>query len=139
MTLSLGPIISLIAGILILVMPKLLNFIVAIYLLTKRMLSTTSCEFIRHASARTGSKVVAGRACAFIVSFLLWCSGGREAGPLGARLRIRDVLADAIIVATTAPAAPRLGPLLGAGQTRLFLPLLRSKPVLDGILYLLSE
>ena len=33
MNLSLGPIISLIAGILILVMPKLLNFIVAIYLI----------------------------------------------------------------------------------------------------------
>jgi hypothetical protein len=33
MTLSLGPIISLIAGILILVMPRLLNFIVAIYLI----------------------------------------------------------------------------------------------------------
>jgi Protein of unknown function (DUF3096) len=31
--LSLGPLISLIAGILILVMPKLLNFIVAIYLI----------------------------------------------------------------------------------------------------------
>ena len=33
MTLSLGPIISLIAGILILIMPRLLNFIVAIYLI----------------------------------------------------------------------------------------------------------
>jgi len=32
-TLSLGPIISLIAGILILVVPRLLNFIVAIYLI----------------------------------------------------------------------------------------------------------
>ncbi|WP_280154465.1 DUF3096 domain-containing protein [Piscinibacter sp. XHJ-5] len=31
--LSLGPLISLIAGILILIMPKLLNFIVAIYLI----------------------------------------------------------------------------------------------------------
>ncbi|KMZ12143.1 hypothetical protein BHUM_06425c [Candidatus Burkholderia humilis] len=31
--LSLGPLISLIAGILILVMPRLLNFIVAIYLI----------------------------------------------------------------------------------------------------------
>ncbi|CAG1015620.1 hypothetical protein BURC_01007 [Burkholderiaceae bacterium] len=31
--LSLGPLISLIAGILILVMPKLLNFIVAVYLI----------------------------------------------------------------------------------------------------------
>lgn len=31
--LSLGPLISLIAGILILLMPKLLNFIVAIYLI----------------------------------------------------------------------------------------------------------
>ena len=33
MTLSLGPFIALIAGILILVMPRLLNFIVAIYLI----------------------------------------------------------------------------------------------------------
>jgi len=32
-TLSLGPIISLIAGILILVVPRLLNYIVAIYLI----------------------------------------------------------------------------------------------------------
>lgn len=33
LTLSIGPLVSLIAGILILVMPKLLNFIVAIYLI----------------------------------------------------------------------------------------------------------
>jgi len=33
LNLSLGPLISLIAGILILVMPKLLNYIVAIYLI----------------------------------------------------------------------------------------------------------
>ncbi len=33
MVLSIGPIISLIAGILILVMPRLLNYIVAIYLI----------------------------------------------------------------------------------------------------------
>ena len=33
MTLSLGPLISLIAGVLILIMPKLLNYIVAIYLI----------------------------------------------------------------------------------------------------------
>ncbi len=33
MTLSLAPIISLIAGILILIMPRLLNYIVAIYLI----------------------------------------------------------------------------------------------------------
>ena len=33
LTLSLAPLISLIAGILILVMPRLLNFIVAIYLI----------------------------------------------------------------------------------------------------------
>ena len=32
-TLSLGPVVSLIAGILILVMPRLLNYIVAIYLI----------------------------------------------------------------------------------------------------------
>ena len=33
MTLTLGPLIALIAGILILIMPRLLNFIVAIYLI----------------------------------------------------------------------------------------------------------
>ena len=33
LSLSIGPLVSLIAGILILVMPKLLNFIVAIYLI----------------------------------------------------------------------------------------------------------
>jgi Protein of unknown function (DUF3096) len=33
MTLSVGPLIALIAGILILVMPRLLNYIVAIYLI----------------------------------------------------------------------------------------------------------
>ena len=32
-TLSIGPVVSLIAGILILVMPRLLNYIVAIYLI----------------------------------------------------------------------------------------------------------
>ena len=34
MTLSLAPLVSLIAGILILVVPRLLNYIVAIYLIT---------------------------------------------------------------------------------------------------------
>jgi hypothetical protein len=33
MTVSIGPVIALIAGVLILVMPRLLNFIVAIYLI----------------------------------------------------------------------------------------------------------
>jgi len=33
LTVSLGPVIALIAGILILIMPRLLNFIVAIYLI----------------------------------------------------------------------------------------------------------
>jgi len=33
MTITLGPLVSLVAGILILVMPKLLNYIVAIYLI----------------------------------------------------------------------------------------------------------
>ena len=33
LTLSIGPLVSLIAGVLILVMPRLLNFIVAIYLI----------------------------------------------------------------------------------------------------------
>ncbi len=34
MTLSLAPIVSLIAGVLILIVPRLLNYIVAIYLIT---------------------------------------------------------------------------------------------------------
>jgi hypothetical protein len=33
LTLSLGPVVSLIAGILILIMPRLLNYIVALYLI----------------------------------------------------------------------------------------------------------
>ena len=33
MTLTLGPLVSLLAGILILIMPKLLNYIVAVYLI----------------------------------------------------------------------------------------------------------
>jgi len=33
LTLSIGPIVSLIAGVLILVMPRLLNYIVAVYLI----------------------------------------------------------------------------------------------------------
>lgn len=33
LTLSIGPLVSLVAGILILVMPKLLNYIVAVYLI----------------------------------------------------------------------------------------------------------
>jgi hypothetical protein len=33
MTITLGPLVSLVAGILILVMPKLLNYIVALYLI----------------------------------------------------------------------------------------------------------
>jgi len=38
MTLSVGPLIALIAGILILVMPRLLNYIVALYLILIRLL-----------------------------------------------------------------------------------------------------
>ena len=34
MTLSIGPLVALIAGILILIVPRLLNYIVAIYLIT---------------------------------------------------------------------------------------------------------
>lgn len=37
-TLSLGPLVALIAGILILVMPRLLNYIVAIYLIVTGLL-----------------------------------------------------------------------------------------------------
>lgn len=38
LSLSIGPLVSLIAGILILIMPRLLNFIVAIYLITMGVL-----------------------------------------------------------------------------------------------------
>ena len=38
LTLSLGPLVSLIAGILILVMPRLLNYIVALYLIIMGLL-----------------------------------------------------------------------------------------------------
>ena len=38
MNLSIGPLISLIAGILILIMPRLLNYIVAIYLIAMGLL-----------------------------------------------------------------------------------------------------
>ena len=38
MTLSIGPLVSLLAGILILVMPRLLNYIVAIYLIIMGLL-----------------------------------------------------------------------------------------------------
>ena len=38
LSLSIGPVVSLVAGILILVMPRLLNFIVAIYLIVMGLL-----------------------------------------------------------------------------------------------------
>jgi len=38
-TLALGPIISIIAGILILVMPRLLNYIVAVYLIASGLIA----------------------------------------------------------------------------------------------------
>ncbi len=41
LTLSIGPLISLIAGILILVVPRLLNYIVAIYLIVIGLLGLT--------------------------------------------------------------------------------------------------
>jgi Protein of unknown function (DUF3096) len=42
MTLSVGPVIALIAGILILVMPRLLNYIVALYLIVIGLLGLFS-------------------------------------------------------------------------------------------------
>ncbi len=40
-TLTLGPLVSLIAGILILIMPRLLNYIVAVYLIVMGILGLT--------------------------------------------------------------------------------------------------
>jgi hypothetical protein len=45
--LSLGPLVSLIAGILILIMPRLLNFIVAIYLIVIGLLGLFGTGHIR--------------------------------------------------------------------------------------------
>lgn len=45
MHLSLGPLVSLIAGILILVMPRLLNYIVAIYLIVIGLLGLFGGDF----------------------------------------------------------------------------------------------
>lgn len=47
MTLSLAPIVSLIAGILILVVPRLLNFIVAIYLITIGLLGLLAANGVQ--------------------------------------------------------------------------------------------
>jgi hypothetical protein len=46
MTLSIGPLLALIAGVLILVMPRLLNYIVALYLILIGLLGL----FARHGS-----------------------------------------------------------------------------------------
>jgi len=45
--LSLGPLIALIAGVLILVMPKLLNFIVAIYLILIGLIGLFGTSLLR--------------------------------------------------------------------------------------------
>lgn len=47
-TLSLGPIVSLIAGILILAVPRLLNYIVAIYLITMGVLGLLGASGMHH-------------------------------------------------------------------------------------------
>lgn len=47
LTLSLGPLVSLIAGILILVMPRLLNYIVALYLIIMGLLGLFGAGGIR--------------------------------------------------------------------------------------------
>ena len=45
--LSLGPLMALIAGVLILIMPKLLNFIVAIYLILIGLIGLFGTSFLR--------------------------------------------------------------------------------------------
>ncbi|NUZ05987.1 DUF3096 domain-containing protein [Piscinibacter koreensis] len=45
LTLSIGPLVSLIAGILILIMPRLLNFIIAIYLIVIGLLGLFGGSF----------------------------------------------------------------------------------------------
>lgn len=47
LTLSLGPLVSLIAGILILVMPRLLNYIVALYLIIMGLLGLFGAGSLR--------------------------------------------------------------------------------------------
>ena len=46
-TLSLGPLVSLIAGILILIMPRLLNYIVAIYLIVIGVIGLFGADKLR--------------------------------------------------------------------------------------------
>ena len=50
--LGIGPLVSLIAGILILVMPRLLNFIVAIYLIVIGTSETATIRRRQHCSSR---------------------------------------------------------------------------------------
>jgi hypothetical protein len=47
LSLSMGPLLSLIAGILILIMPKLLNFIVAVYLILVGLIGLFGASGIR--------------------------------------------------------------------------------------------
>ena len=47
LTLAIGPLVALIAGILILVMPKLLNFIVAIYLIAIGLIGLLGLSGVR--------------------------------------------------------------------------------------------
>jgi hypothetical protein len=66
-TLSLGPLISLIAGILILIMPKLLNYIVALYLIIIGALGLLG---------HTGTRVVAAAPAVMVQSAWPADSGG---------------------------------------------------------------
>jgi hypothetical protein len=57
MTITLGPLISLIAGILILIMPRLLNYIVAVYLIVIGIIGLFGPIHIVKLSARLGTLV----------------------------------------------------------------------------------
>ena len=57
LTLAIGPLVALIAGILILIVPRMLNFIVAIYLIIIGLLGLFGCHLNLHSfrvSARRG-------------------------------------------------------------------------------------
>ena len=82
MTLSIGhlsPIISLVAGILILIMPRLLNYIVAIYLIVIGIIGLGADQIARRPAPRRG--IDAEQRLYFRVRFQSFtCAGSARAG-----------------------------------------------------------
>jgi hypothetical protein len=77
-TLSLGPLVSLIAGILILVMPRLLNIIVALYLIIIGIIGIFGMGSTHFwAQARTAGRNVSP--AAFRIRIPLWIGNARRA------------------------------------------------------------